>query len=92
MSKKYVIAVSKTFKHRGLRRHRPNTKKFWHIYGFYEDWTFFCEQVSSIKAMHYKQHLYHKIKRVCPECLTIFIGLVKKVNAKVECPNCYEKF
>ncbi len=42
--------------------------------------------------LEYKQHLYHKIKRVCPECLTIFISLVKKVNAKVECPNCYEKF
>jgi len=88
MPKKYVISVSKTFKHRGLRRHRPNTKKFWHIYGFYEDWTFFCVQVSSIKAMHYKQHLWHKLKFICPDCLTIFYGLVKKASDTVNCPRC----
>ena len=92
MPKKYVISVSKTFKHRGFRRHRPNTKKFWHIYGFNDDLTFFCEQVSSIKAMYYKHHLYHKVKRVCPECLTIFFVLLKKKNSKIECSNCYEEF
>jgi len=32
---KYVISVSKAFKHRGRHRHKASTKKFWHVY-YYE--------------------------------------------------------
>ena len=88
---KYVVSVSKTYKHRGFRRHRESTSKYWHIYYFDESWNFFCEQVSSIKALYYKKNLYHKLKRACPNCLSVFYTLVKNKSAKIECPNCYEK-
>lgn len=93
---KCVISVSKTYKHRGLRIHKPSTKKYWHIYGFEvvqnEPWKFFCEQVSSIKAKYHKLNLYHKIIRYCPYCLTPQLCLVKKKNEKINCINCFEEF
>ena len=85
---KYVVSVSKTYKHRGLHRHRESTKKYWHIYYYDEDFTFHSEQVSFLKAMYYKGHKYYKRKFYCFECENIFVSLVKKRDKTVECPYC----
>jgi len=35
---RYVISVSKMYKHRGFHIHRQSTKKHWHIIGYeYDD-------------------------------------------------------
>ena len=85
---KYVVSVSKTYKHRGLHRHRESTKKYWHIYYYDEEFRFHSEQVSFLKAMYYKNHLWYKRKFLCEDCLTIFVALVKKRDKTAECPNC----
>jgi len=80
---KYVISVSKMYKHRGIHYHRGKTKRYWHIIGYeYDDYDerykMFCEQVSWIKAMHYKQHKYKKFNVTCPSCRNTYMFLVKK--------------
>jgi len=94
-----VTSVSKTYKHRGIHNHRSKTKKYWHIIGYeyndYEEkYKMFCEQVSWIKAMHYKQHKYKKFNLVCPSCRNTYTFLVKKEKdlQKQECPQCLESF
>jgi len=85
---KYAVSVSKTYKHRGLHRHRESTKKYWHIYYYDEDLRFHSEQVGFLKAMYYKNHLWYKRQFICPDCLRIFVALVKKRAKSAECPNC----
>ena len=85
---KYVFSVSKTYKHRGFRRHRESTKKFWFIYYYNEDGIFCSEQVNFTKAMYYKGRLWHRMNFVCPECLRVFLGLVKNKKDTPECPYC----
>ena len=96
---RYVTSVSKTYKHRGIHDHRSKTKRYWHIIGYeydeYEEkWKMFCDQVSWIKAMHYKQHKYKKFNVTCPSCRNTYMHLVKKKKQleKEECPNCYENY
>jgi len=91
---KYVVSVSKTYKHRGLRRHRRSTKKYWHIYYYDEEFRFHSEQVSSLKAMYYKGHKYKKLHLTCPSCRNTYMFLVKKEKQleEQECPNCLENF
>ena len=85
---KRVVSVSKTYKHRGVRWHRKNTKKFWHIYYYDNDFKFYCEQVSALKAVYYKKHLWHRLKKACSECHRVFLCLVKNKNDTLECPYC----
>ena len=98
---KFVISVTKQYKHRGLHQHRSSTKKYWHIIGYeYDDyeekWKMFCEQVSWFTAMYYKGHKWKKIWLICPDCRTRSLHFVKKRNdkeiGKEECPDCFENF
>ena len=91
---KYVISVSKTYKHRGKYiTHRPNTKKHWQImyYDIDEDTEELQLQskfVNPITAFYYKFHKYYKRKFFCPECENVFEKLVKKRQKTSECPFC----
>lgn len=85
---KYVVSVSKTYKHRGLRRHKLSTKKFWHIYYYDEYNVFHCEQANFFVAMYYKLNKWHKMKYVCFECGSMWYALVKKKKQELECPYC----
>ena len=91
---KYVVSVSKTYKHRGLHRHRGSTKKYWHIYYYDEEFKFRSEQVSYLKAMYYKGHKYKKFYLTCPSCRNTYMFLVKKEKQleEQECPECLESF
>jgi len=91
---KYIVSVSKAYKHRGLHRHRGFTKKYWHIYYYDEEFKFHSEQVSYLKAMYYKGHKYKKFHLTCPNCRKTYIFLVKKEKdlEKQECPDCFENF
>ena len=96
---KYVTSVSKMYKHRGNHFHRRSTKKYWHIIGYEyddyeEEWKMFCEQVSWLKAWHYKHHKYKKFHVTCPSCRNIYMFLLKKEKdlEKQECPECLEDF
>ena len=93
---KYVVSVSKTYKHRGLHRHRESTKKYWHIYYYDEEFVFHSEQVSYFKAMYYKSHKWKKVWLLCPNCQTSYLHFIKKRTDKAigkeECPDCYENF
>ncbi len=93
---KYVVSVSKTYKHRGLHMHRESTKKYWHIYYYDEDFTFHSEQVSYLKAMYYKGHKWKKIWLHCPSCNVDTLHFIKKRTdkhiLKEDCPNCFENY
>ena len=89
---KYVISVSKTYKHRGLHRHRASTKKYWHIY-YYDynennEFVIHSKQVNSLQAFYYKLNKYYKRKFYCFECENVFVSLVKKRDKTAECPYC----
>ena len=85
---KYVISVSKTYKHRGNHRHK-RAKKHWFIYWLDEDWRLHCEQVNFLQAIYYKTKKLHRKKFCCDDCGTIFIALVKSKKTKeIECPYC----
>ncbi len=85
---KYVVSVSKTYKHRGLHRHRASTKKFWYVYYYDEYFVFHSEQVSYVKAMYYKTQKRKKMQYVCTECSNLFVGFVKSSKEEIECPYC----
>ena len=93
---KFVVSVSKTYKHRGLHRHRRSTKKYWHIYYYDEDFQFRSKQVGYLKAMYYKNNLWKKKWMTCPDCRIKSLHFVKKLSdkelGKLECPDCYENF
>jgi len=96
---KYVISVSKTYKHRGKYiNHLAKTKKYWHIY-YYEynevDETLkmYCKQVSWFTAMYYKSHKWKKIMLHCPSCNVDNLHFIKKRDTKhilkEECGTCF---
>jgi len=90
---KYVISVSKTYKHRGKNiKHRVNTKKHWQImyYDLDEDdnLQLYSKFVNRFQAYYYKLNKYYKRKFYCFECENVFEGLVKKRQKTLECPNC----
>jgi len=98
---KYVISVSKTYKHRGKDIvHRANTKKHWQImyYDIDEDENLqlYSKFVDPITALYYKFHKYKKIHLTCPDCKTTYLHLIKKRTEKeilgTECPDCLESF
>ena len=96
---KYVISVSKMYKHRGNHYHRPKTKKYWHIMGYeWDDWDerfkMFCYSVNRIQAWYHRQNKFKKFELVCPKCRTGVMCFAKNQKSilKIECPECLEKF
>jgi hypothetical protein len=85
---KRVVSVSKTYIHRGNRRHRPNTKKYWFIYYYDEDSIFRSERVSWISAMFYKMIKWRRLKQFCDQCGNSFLTVVLSEKQKVPCPYC----
>ncbi len=92
---KYVVSVSKAYKHRGVL-HKKSTKKYWFIYYCDEEGHFHSEQVSYLKAMYYKGHKWKKIDLTCPSCQNTYRHFIKKRTEKAilneECPQCFEKY
>ncbi len=96
---KYVISVSKTYKHRGKYiNHLAKTKKYWHIYYYEYDEVdeitkMYCKQVSWLTAMYYKSHKWKKIMLHCPNCNVDNLHFIKKRDTKhilkEECGTCF---
>jgi len=84
---KYVVSVSKAYKHRGVL-HKKSTKKYWFIYYYDEEGDFHSEQVSYLKAMYYKTQKLHRMKYICIECGQFFHGLAKSSKQEIDCPYC----
>ena len=99
---KYVISVSKTYKHRGKYiTHRLSTKKHWHIFYYEYDeidevWKTHFDKVGWFTAMYYKCHKWKKIDLTCPSCQNTFRYFIKKRTEKAilneECPTCFMKY
>ena len=99
---KYVVSVSKTYKHRGKYiNHLEKTKKYWHIYYYEVDEVddllkMYCKQVGWFTAMYYKSHKWKKIWLHCPNCNVDNLHFIKKRDTKhilkEECPNCFENY
>jgi len=87
---KYIISVSKTYIHRGIHRHRSNTKKHWFVYYYDEAWKLQSKRVNFIQAMYYKTQKRHQLKRICTVCGKIWYFFPKSKREKLECPNCLE--
>jgi len=95
---KYVISVSKTYKHRGrFITHKPETKKHWQIMYYdidedTEELKLYSKFVNPLQAFYYKFKKYYKRKFYCLECGYAFEMLVKKrqQGIEVDCPNCEE--
>ena len=87
---KYIVSVSKTYIHRGNHRHKSDTKKHWHIYYYDEEGNFKTERVNLLQALYYMTQKRKRIKMICAECGSLFLGLVKSKREKVECPYCLE--
>ena len=99
---KYIISVSKTYKHRGRNINNiSKTKKHCHIYY----WEFeevdellkmYCKQVSWLSAIYYKLHKVKKIWLHCPECNVDNLHFIKKRTEKhilkEECGSCFENY
>lgn len=90
---KYVISVSKAYKHRGrFIKHKPNTKKHWQIMYYDVDENdnlqLHSKFVNYFQAMYYKLNKFHKRKFYCLECGNGFEALVKKKQDSADCPYC----
>jgi len=90
---KYVISVSKTYKHRGNHRHK-SAKKHWFVYWMDEKMDLHCDMVNFLQAWFYKLRKYKRIKFECPNCGKIWLCLARsrKDILKLECQNCGEEF
>jgi len=86
---KYVISVAKAYKHRGKMQHKT-AKKHWFVYFYDEDGKMYSKQVNLLQAVYYMTQKHHRLKMACPDCGSVFLGLVKSFKEKVECPNCLE--
>jgi len=53
-----------------------------------EEEKFKTEWISKFKALTLKPKVFKKRKFFCPECGSIFVGLVKKDSDSVDCPEC----
>jgi len=90
---RYVISVSKAYKHRGKHRHKASTKKFWHVYyyeydEFEEEWYLRSKLISAFMVPYYKAKQVYKRTFYCFDCDTKFWAFVKKRQKEVECPYC----
>ena len=70
----YPLSVSKAYYNRSKGiKHRPNTKKYWFVYGieydeFEEETRFRTFRVNPLQALWYKTHLAKKQNYICNEC------------------------
>ena len=92
---RYVVSVSKAYKHRGRHRHKASTRKFWHVYYYEydeieEEWYLRTKQISAFLVPYYKAQQVYKRTFYCSDCETKFWALVKKSQKEVECPYCTE--
>ena len=92
---KYIVSVSKTYKHRGNHGHKASTKKFWYVYYYEydeieEDWYLQTKQINAFLVPFYKSKQLYKRIFYCPECGVKFWALVKKNQQESECPYCSE--
>ena len=91
---KYIISVSKIYKHRGRNViHKPSTKKHWQIMYYEinddtEELVLYSKFVNTLQAWYYKFHKYYKRTFYCFECENSFEALVKKRQKSAECPIC----
>ena len=85
---KYIVSVSKTYIHRGNHKHRNSTKKYWHIYYYDEEGNFKTKRVNTLQALYYKTQKRKRLKYLCIECCSIFVGLVKSSKEELDCPYC----
>jgi len=90
---KYVVSVSKAYKHRGKHRHKASTKKFWYVYYYEHDeikekWYLRTKLINIFLVPYYKAKKVYKRTFYCPNCDTMFLVLVKKRQTKIECPFC----
>ncbi len=91
---KYVISVSKAYKHRGRNiKHKPKTKKHWQIMYYEinedtEELVLKSKFVNTLQAWYYKLNRYYKRKFYCLECESVFELLVKKRQKQANCPYC----
>ena len=83
----YVVSVSKTYLHRGNHRHRRNTKKYWHLYYYDEDFRMHVKRINWLQALYYKTKKVHRFRRFCTNCDTMWDFFVKS-KKKIKCPNC----
>ena len=87
---KYIISVSKTYKHRGIHQHKF-AKKHWFVYWLDEDWDLHCDQVNFLQALFYNTQKWHRKIVYCSNCFTRLRVLTKSKKAKeieIDCPNC----
>ena len=92
---KYIISVSKTYKHRGKNViHRDKTKKYWQImyYEINEDgeWQLYSKFVNVILALYYRTQKRHRVQGTCSICGITWIFFVKSGRETLVCPNCDE--
>ena len=87
---KLVVSVSKTHTNRGSHRHRPSTKKYWHIYYYDEEGKFCTQRVSFIEALFYKLNKARRLKFFCQNCENVFTFIVPR-GRKLRCPNCEQE-
>jgi len=53
-----------------------------------EEGKMYSEQVNWLQAVYYMTQKHHRLKMICPDCGSVFLGLVKSFKEKVECPSC----
>lgn len=92
---KYIVSVSKTYKHRGNHQHKASTKKFWYVYYYEydeieEEWYLRTKQISAFLIPYYKAKQVYKRIFYCADCDTKFWAFVKKRQKEVECPYCLD--
>jgi len=84
---KYVISVSKTYKHRGKHRHN-RAKKHWFVYYYDDDERLQIKQINFLQALYYKTQKCHRITMTCPDCGNKWKVTSKKKNPEFYCEDC----
>src|SRR5437899_478014 len=90
---KYIVGVSKTYSNRGKHRHRPDTKRRWHIYGYDFDENgqlyYHTKPINPIQVPYFKSKVVKKIQVICVHCEQESLVFAKNISkvAKTECSN-----
>ena len=94
---KFIIGVSKTYSNRGNHRHRPDTPRHWHIYGYDFDENgelyYHTKMINPLQVPYYKSKIVRKYSVYCVHCGGQGIVFVKDMSKvpKQECFNGCEK-
>ena len=90
---KFIVGVSKTYSNRGKHRHRPSTKRRWHIYGYdFDDegkLFYHTEPISVFQVPYFKLKIVKKFHVICVKCKKEYLAFEKDISkiAKGECSN-----